>query len=81
MTLERRVAPVPSVPRRVGLAVATFNQPITEPLAEGALPTVRQYAHAVERSRPGPGNKGAEAAQAAVATARTLTALGEVEPA
>ena len=155
MTKERRVDPATSVPLRVGVAVATFNQPITDPLAEGALSTlremgvgeilvvevpgalelpvaaaalaeagceavvavgaviegetdhyrivtdqsarglmevsvrhqvpvgnavltVREYAHAVERSRPGPGNKGAEAARAAVETARTLTSLREI---
>ncbi len=156
MTRERRVEPAAGVPRRVGVAVATFNQPITEPLAAGALGvlhdlgvaeilvvevpgalelpvaaaalaeagceavvavgaviegetdhyrvvadqsarglmdvavrhripvgnavlTVREYAHAVERSRPGPGNKGAEAAEAAVATARTLAGLAALE--
>ncbi len=40
-----------------------------------AVLTVREYAHAVERSRPGPGNKGAEAAEAAVHTARALAAI------
>lgn len=141
------------VPRTVGVAVSTFNEPITGPLLEGAIAelermgvedvivlrvpgalelpvavarlagtgceavvavgaviqgetdhyaivsgesarglvdvsvrtgvpvgnavlTVRDYEHAVERSRPGPGNKGAEAARAAVETARLLAGLG-----
>jgi len=42
-----------------------------KPVAFGVL-TVRRIEHAVERSRPGPGNKGAEAARAAVETARAL---------
>ncbi len=40
-----------------------------------ALLTVREYEHAVERSLPGPGNKGAEAAEAAIALARKLASL------
>lgn len=40
-----------------------------------AVLTVREYSHAVERSRPGPGNKGAEAADAVVLVARRLAAL------
>ncbi len=40
-----------------------------------AVLTVREYAHAVERSRPGPGNKGGEAAEAVVLVARRLAAL------
>src|SRR3989304_127211 len=39
------------------------------PVGFGVL-TVRNADHAIERSRPGPGNKGAEAAGAAVRTAR-----------
>lgn len=157
MTRRRVVEPKGPGPRRVGLAVATFNQAITEPMADAALETleglgvdevvivevpgalelpvaaaglaqagceavvavgaviegetdhyrivadqsarglmevalrhripignavltVRAYQHAVERSRPGPGNKGAEAAQAAVDAARALAALGKIEP-
>lgn len=45
------------------------------PVANAVL-AVRDYAHAVERSRPGPGNKGAEAAAAAVETSATLSAIG-----
>lgn len=40
-----------------------------------ALLTVRDYEHAVERSLPGPGNKGAEATEAAVNLARRLASL------
>lgn len=49
-----------------------------KPVAFGVL-TVRRADHAVERSRPGPGNKGAEAASAAVEsvlTARRLAGAG-----
>jgi 6,7-dimethyl-8-ribityllumazine synthase len=42
-----------------------------------ALLTVRDYEHAVERSLPGPGNKGAEATQAAIDLARKLKTLRE----
>lgn len=41
------------------------------PVGIGVL-TVREIAHAVERSRPGPGNKGAEAARAAVEASRVI---------
>ena len=40
-----------------------------------AVLTVREYDHAVERSRPGPGNKGGEAAEAVLALARRLASL------
>ncbi len=43
-----------------------------------ALLTVREYEHAVERSLPGPGNKGAEAAEAAIELARRLRGLREL---
>ena len=46
------------------------------PVGVGVL-TVRVASHAVERSRPGPGNKGAEAAEAAVAAA---TAIRQIAP-
>lgn len=45
------------------------------PVANGVL-AVHDIEHAVERSRPGPSNKGQEAATAAVETALTLAALG-----
>lgn len=40
-----------------------------------AVLTVREMAHAIDRSRPGPGNKGAEAAEAAVIAANALRRL------
>ncbi|MEX0756824.1 MAG: 6,7-dimethyl-8-ribityllumazine synthase [Acidimicrobiia bacterium] len=40
-----------------------------------ALLTVREYDHAFERSRPGPGNKAAEAAQAVLAVCRGIASL------
>ncbi len=40
-----------------------------------AVLAVRTYSHAVERSRPGPGNKGVEAAAAAFETAALLAAV------
>jgi 6,7-dimethyl-8-ribityllumazine synthase len=40
-----------------------------------AVLTVREYEQAVERSRPGPGNKGAEAAEAVLAVSRRLASL------
>ena len=44
------------------------------PVAFGVL-TAREVPQATERSRPGPGNKGAEAAEAAVAAANALRAI------
>lgn len=44
------------------------------PVGFGVL-TVTDMAQAIERSKPGPGNKGAEAADSAVRAARTLAAL------
>lgn len=46
------------------------------PVAFGVL-TVRDPEHARSRSLPGPGNKGTEAAEAAVRTARLLAELAE----
>lgn len=40
-----------------------------------ALLTVREHAHAEERSLPGPSNKGAEAARAAIDTHRVLAGI------
>lgn len=40
-----------------------------------ALLTVREIRHALERSRPGPGNKGAEAAEAAIKAAEAIAEL------
>lgn len=45
-----------------------------------ALLTVRDYDQAIERSLPGPGNKGAEAAAAAIEMARKLASLREHGP-
>jgi 6,7-dimethyl-8-ribityllumazine synthase len=42
-----------------------------------AILTVHEYDHALERSRPGPGNKGAEAATAALDLARKLSSSVE----
>lgn len=42
-----------------------------------ALLTVREMEHAVARSRPGPHNKGAEAAAAALQTVRVLREIGD----
>lgn len=47
-----------------------------KPVAFGIL-TVREEGHALERSAPGPGNKGAEAAAAAVQTALLLREIAE----
>ncbi|MDH4116989.1 MAG: 6,7-dimethyl-8-ribityllumazine synthase [Acidimicrobiia bacterium] len=43
-----------------------------------ALLTVRDYDHAVDRSLPGPSNKGREAAEAALVAFRVLSGLGVV---
>lgn len=43
-----------------------------------ALLTVRDHEHAVERSRPGPGNKGAEAAEAVIAVLEVLDGIEDV---
>ncbi len=45
-----------------------------KPVANGVL-TVREYEHAVDRARPGPSNKGAEAATAALAAHSVVTAI------
>jgi 6,7-dimethyl-8-ribityllumazine synthase len=45
------------------------------PVSFGVL-VVRELGHAVERSKPGKGNKGMEAAKAGVAAANTLRRLG-----
>jgi 6,7-dimethyl-8-ribityllumazine synthase len=49
------------------------------PVAFGVL-TVRDREHAVRRSDPGPGNKGAEAAEAAIRTVNLLRRLGPAHP-
>ncbi len=55
-----------------GLARASLDTGV--PVAFGVL-TVRQARQALARCRPGPDNKGAEAARAAVAMVHTLRAL------
>lgn len=45
------------------------------PVSFGVL-TTREAAASIERSRPGPGNKGIEAAEAAIAAANALRAMG-----
>lgn len=45
------------------------------PVTFGVL-TTREASAAIERSRPGPGNKGVEAAEAAVTAARLLRRIG-----
>ncbi len=55
-----------------GLMEASLHTGV--PIGFGVL-TAREAAHAVERSRPGPANKGAEAAEAVIRTAQALAAL------
>ena len=43
-----------------------------------AILTVHEYEHALERSRPGPGNKGGEATEAAILMARRLHGIDRV---
>jgi len=57
-----------------GLAAAAFESGV--PVAFGVL-TVRRARQAVERAGPGPDNKGAEAARAAVAMVHTLRAIAQ----
>jgi 6,7-dimethyl-8-ribityllumazine synthase len=47
------------------------------PVSFGVL-TARRVEPALERSRPGPSNKGAEAAEAAVRAAVALRRIGEI---
>lgn len=49
-----------------------------KPVAFGVL-TVRRREHAIARSRPGPGNKGAEAAAAAVETVLAMRVIARAE--
>ncbi|HUG75755.1 MAG TPA: 6,7-dimethyl-8-ribityllumazine synthase, partial [Acidimicrobiia bacterium] len=49
------------------------------PVGIGLL-TVRDIGHAVERSRPGAGNKGAEAARAAIEATRVVASLRAAPP-
>jgi 6,7-dimethyl-8-ribityllumazine synthase len=60
-----------------GLQRAAFETRV--PVAFGVL-TVRTVEQALERAAPGPDNKGAEAARAALATVHVLRALGGGRP-
>ncbi|HVO12404.1 MAG TPA: 6,7-dimethyl-8-ribityllumazine synthase [Vicinamibacteria bacterium] len=62
------------VSREAAAGLAAVARETGVPVAFGVL-TVREAAQAEARSRPGPGNKGREAAQAAVLLARTLRAI------
>jgi len=63
------------VSREAAAGLAAVSRETGVPVAFGVL-TVREAAQAEARSRPGPGNKGAEAARAAVLLARTLRTIG-----
>lgn len=62
--------------RGLGEVARRYRRPVGN-----AVLTVQDYQHAVDRSLPGPANKGAEAALAAVTTSRALTGLAGIEPA
>ncbi len=62
------------VSREAAAGLATVARESGLPVAFGVL-TVREAAQAEARSRPGPENKGAEAARAAVLLAHTLRAI------
>lgn len=57
-----------------GLALVSHDEGI--PVTNGVL-AVHDISHAVERARPGPSNKGAEAATAAVEAALVLEAISD----
>jgi 6,7-dimethyl-8-ribityllumazine synthase len=63
------------VAREAASGLAEVARATGVPVGFGVL-TVRDEGQARERSAPGPGNKGAEAARAAVAMARLLRGLG-----
>lgn len=56
--------------RGIGEVALRTGRPVAN-----ALLTVRDYDHAVERSRPGPGNKGGEAAEAVLEVLRGMASL------
>ena len=79
MAKNGSVCGVAGRPRSLSLAPAAIHAASLasgKPVAFGIL-TVRDETHAVARSQPGPGNKGAEAAAAAVETAILMRELGE----
>lgn len=56
--------------RGIGEVALRTGRPVAN-----ALLTVREYEHAVERSRPGAGNKGAEAAEAVLVVTRRIAGM------
>jgi len=62
------------VAREAASGLAAVARETGIPVAFGVL-TVRQEEHALRRAAPGPGNKGAEAARAAVMTAVAVKAI------
>ena len=62
----------------VSRALAEVGLRSGRPVGNAVL-TVREYQHAVERALPGPSNKGAEAASAAVKAFTVLSGLGEIQ--
>lgn len=63
------------VAREAAAGLAAVARETGVPVSFGVL-TVREARHARARCRPGPGNKGREAARAAVMLVRTLRAIG-----
>ena len=68
------------VAREAASGLAAVSRETGVPVAFGVL-TVREAAQAERRAVPGPENKGAEAARAAVLLLRTLRAIGGRSPA
>jgi 6,7-dimethyl-8-ribityllumazine synthase len=62
------------VAREASAGLAAVARETGIPVGFGVL-TVREEAQALRRSQPGPGNKGAEAARAAIATVHALRAV------
>jgi 6,7-dimethyl-8-ribityllumazine synthase len=63
------------IAREAAAGLAAVARETGVPVAFGVL-TVREAAHAESRAQPGPQNKGAEAARAAVLLVQTLRAIG-----
>jgi 6,7-dimethyl-8-ribityllumazine synthase len=63
------------IAREAAAGLAAVARETGVPVSFGVL-TAREARQAEERARPGPGNKGAEAARAAVLLARTLQEIG-----
>jgi 6,7-dimethyl-8-ribityllumazine synthase len=64
------------IAREASAGLAAVSRDTEVPVGFGLL-TVRDLAQAEERSRPGSGNKGAEAARAAIAMAALVRAFGK----